>query len=227
MIQELAFLQQAASQASSAPNVWTLIVGALISTVFGVLAGWIGAYLKVKAENFATKEEFDQALGRLAASTRTVGEENARIARDTALAAELREAVRQFAVAAGALIHSMCWLTWDCIYRKRVDAKMVGGYDEEAHRQLPIIMAQLAVIAMLSRDAHAKLSPFADEIIALDARVGAAMVGEEREAGSQREVVEACYADSGDLEDRFRHGVADLFHDDAGATPRVPAERES
>ena len=129
----------------------------------GLLSGWLGAYLKVKGENLATKEDFQEMLRRVEDNTRAVEAAKASVAREVSLDTELREAVRQFTAAAGALVHSMCWLTWDCIYRKRVDAKMVGGYDEEAHRQLPIIMAQLAVIAMLSRDAHAKLSPFADE----------------------------------------------------------------
>ena len=34
-----------------------LVVPALIAAVFGVLTGWIGAYLRVRTENFATWQE--------------------------------------------------------------------------------------------------------------------------------------------------------------------------
>lgn len=224
MIQELALLQQAAGQPSPPPDPWSPLLVALTPAVIGVLAGWLGAYLKIKAENYATKQDFDEALGRLAANTRTVGEEQARIARGTALDAELREAVRQFAVAAGGMIHSMCWLTWDCIERGRVNAKMVTDYDQEAHKLLPTIVAQLAVIAMLNRDVHSKLSDFADEIFLLDVRVSQTMIGEEQESGSQGDELQTCHADSVDLEHRFRHGVANLFHYEKGESPQVGAQ---
>jgi hypothetical protein len=188
-----------------------LVVPALIAAVFGVLTGWIGAYLRVRAENFATRQEFDQALQRLAENTRTVGEENAKIARRASLDSELRDAVRQFAVAAGGAIHSMAWLTWDCVQRRRVDAAMVTAYDAEMHRLFPTIVAQLAVIGMLDREVHGRLEPFGDEIVALDADLSSTIVAEEEDPGSRAEELRRRHEAAADLEERFRRGVADLF----------------
>jgi hypothetical protein len=212
----LAILHQTASQTSATPDVWVLIVPAVIAAIFGAVTGWVGAYLKVKAENYATKQEFDEALQRLAENTRTVGEENARIARRAALDSELREAVRQFAVAAGGLIHSMAWLMWDCVERKRISTTMVAAYDQEVHRLSPTIVAQLAVIAMLDREVHEKLSPFADEIFGVDLGLSNAIVAEEQTPGSPEHALSTWYAAATDLEGRFRFGVANLFPDTRG-----------
>jgi hypothetical protein len=207
---EIALAQGSDAPASSAA-LWALIVPAVIAAVFGAMTGWISAYLRVKAENFATKQEFEDALFRLAENTRTVGEENARIARRAALDSELREAVRQFSVAAGASIHSMAWLMWDCVQRMRMDREMVTAYDQEAHRLFPTIVSQLAVIAMLDRDVHDRLSPFADEIFHVDLGLSNAIVAEEQQPGSQAEAFRASYRAATDLELRFRQGIADLF----------------
>jgi hypothetical protein len=226
MIQGLSVLQQAGSQGSTV-NVETVIVGALISAVFGVLTGWIGAYLKVRAENFATKQEFRDAVRRLEENTRAVGEVNAAIARRTSLDSELRDAVRQFTAAAGSMIHSMCWLTWDSVERKRVNAALVKSYDDEIHKQSPSMLSQLAVIAMLDRDAHSKLSPFADQIFALDVRVSEAIVGEEGTPGSQRAKLRTCHVEGYELEQRFRRGVAELFISGRGEPAEVDAVAEA
>ena len=215
MMQHVLALEQSASATDSALDVWALILPAAVAAVFGILAGWIGAYLKVKAENYATKEEFSEALERLAQNTRTVGEENARVARRTALDSELREAVRQFTFAAGSAIHSMSWITWDFDQRGRVNKEMVTDYDAEMHQLFPTIIAQLAVIAMLNRDVYDSLAPFADEIIKLDGTLSSAMISEQQEVGSQVEALRRCYATAVDLEAGFRGGVANLFPDDA------------
>jgi len=173
----------------------------------------------VRAENYATKEEFSEALERLAQNTRTVGEENARVARRTALESELREAVRQFTVAAGSAIHSMSWLTWDFDQRRHVNEQLTSDYDAEMHQLFPTIIAQLAVIAMLNRDVHQKLAPFAEQIIELDGALSSAMIGEERKVGSHSEVLARCRATAVDLETAFRRGVANLFPDDARRSP--------
>lgn len=214
MIHEIAIAQGSDAPASSAA-LWALIIPAVIAAVFGAMTGWISAYLRVKAENFATKQEFEDALHRLAENTRIVGEENARIARRAALDSELREAVRQFSVAAGASIHSMAWLMWDCVQRMRMNKEMVMAYDQEAHRLFPAIVSQLAVIAMLDRDVHDRLSPFADEIFHVDLGLSNAIVAEEQNPGSQAEAFRASYRAATDLELRFRHGIADLFPDGA------------
>lgn len=226
MIHGIASAQGSDGSASSTVALWAIVLPAVIAAVFGALTGWIGAYLRVKAENFATKQEFEEALQRLAENTRIVGEENARIARRAALDSELREAVRQFSVAAGASIHSMAWLMWDCVQRARVDRAMVTAYDQEAHRLFPTIISQLAVIAMLDRDVHDRSSPFADEIFHVDLRLSNAIVAEEQEPGTQAGELRASYEAATDLELRFRHGIADLFPDGAPDAERAAAAKD-
>ena len=196
---------------SSTAALWAIVIPAVIAAIFGALTGWVGAYLRVKAENFATKQEFDEALLRLAENTRTVGEENAKIARRASLDAELRAAVREFTLAAGGAVHSMAWLTWDCVRRERVDAAMVTTYDAEMHRLFPTIIAQLAVIGMLDREVHGRLSSFGDEAVELDSRLSSAIVDEEHDPGSRGDELRRCHEAASDLEERFRRGVAELF----------------
>ena len=148
MFEQIAVLQQAGSQAGGGTNVVGLAVTALVALV----AGALGAYVNARMVGYATQHDFSQALLRLEENTRAVGEINATIARRSTLDSELREAVREFAVAAGGMIHGMCWLTWDCVEREKVNPALVSGYDKEAHTLLPAMVAQLAVIAMLNPD---------------------------------------------------------------------------
>ena len=85
MIHGIASAQGSDGSASSTVALWAIVLPAVIAAVFGALTGWIGAYLRVKAENFATKQEFEEALQRLAENKLILGEENARIARRSAL----------------------------------------------------------------------------------------------------------------------------------------------
>ena len=120
MSQDSSALAQAAAQSSSWASVSTLVLAASTGAI-GLLSGWLGAYLKVKGENLATKEDFREILRRVEENTRVVEQVKASVAREVSLDAELREAVRRFTGSAGALVHSLCWLTWDCTARNRVD----------------------------------------------------------------------------------------------------------
>ena len=192
-------------------TVLTTILFAVFSGVIGVLTGWLGAYLKVKGENLASKEDFEETRRRLAETTSAVEDIKAGTARRTSLDTELREAVRAFTVAVGALVHSICWLTWDCKERRRLDPEMVRRYDDEMHELAPQILGQLAVVAMLNPNIHAKLSPLAEDVFDLDAKVGEAVVLAEKdlEAG----LVKLCdrHKNGSDLEARFREIVSHVF----------------
>jgi hypothetical protein len=206
MFDGIAVLQQTGSPASSPSVVW-LILTALV----GVVAGALGAYVNARVIGYTTMKDFDNALDRERQRTFATGKITAEIARDAALDTELREAVRQFATAAGSMIHSMCWLTWDCTARNRIDEGMVTNYDAEAHKLSPTIVAQLAVIGMLSRDVHRKLSSIVDEIFALDLELSNAIVAEQQVPVSPQESLKGAYEQSYALETKLRNGVENLF----------------
>jgi hypothetical protein len=210
MSQDPSTLSQAASQISSWGSLSTLVVAAGAGAV-GLLSGWLGAYLKVKGENLATKEDFQEMLRRVEDNTRAVEAAKASVAREVSLDTELREAVRQFTAAAGALVHSMCWLTWDCTARNRVHVDMVRHYDEEAHRFLPLLLSHLAVVAMLNPDLHDRLSPLADSLFSLDAGIGNAVVKSETDLAGGLEELAQRLVEGTELEKRFRWQVANLL----------------
>jgi hypothetical protein len=58
---------------------------------------------------------------------------------------------------------------------------MVRRYDEEMHQLAPQILGQLAVVAMLSPEIHVQLSPLAEDVFDLDAKVGEAVVLAEKD----------------------------------------------
>ena len=64
---------------------------------------------------------------------------------------------------------------------------------------------------MLDRDVHDRLTPFGDEIVALDADLSSTIVAEEEDPGSRAEELRHRHEAAADLEERFRRGVADLF----------------
>lgn len=183
----------------------------IIAALVGLLSGWVAAYLKVKGENLATKEDFAEALKRLEENTKAVESVRFEISRRTNIDTELRASVKQATTAIGALVHSICWLTWDCVERKRLDREMVKRYDDEAHRLMPEVIGQLAVIAMLRSEIHGRLAPLADEVIELDAEVGHGVVRGEQDLQDGLKELGRCHERGMALERRVRTVVADLF----------------
>jgi hypothetical protein len=84
-----------------------------ISAAIGVVAGFVGAYLNALGRGWATQQQFRDTLRQVEENTRAVATIKARIARGTTVDFEMRRAVRAFAAAAGAFIHSISWITWD------------------------------------------------------------------------------------------------------------------
>jgi hypothetical protein len=123
----------------------------------------------------------------------------------------LRATVKQATTAIGSLVHSICWLTWDCVERKRLDPDMVKRYDDDAHRLMPEIIGQLAAIAMLHSGVHARLGPLADEVIGLDAQVGDGVIHGEQDLQTGLSQLRGCHEHGMALERRVRSVVADLF----------------
>jgi len=189
----------------------TTIVFAALSGVVGLLTGWLGAYLNVKGANLASKQDFQETRRQLAETTSEVEDIKAGIVRRTSLDTELREAVRAYTVSVGALVHSICWLTWDCNARRRLDPEMVRRYDAEMHQLAPQILGQLAVVAMLNPEIHAKLSPLAEEVFELDARVGEAVVLAEKDLEAGLVKLRDRHKNGNDLEARFRKTAPNLF----------------
>jgi len=203
-------LDQATQQASPYSAAFSLLLAAATGAI-GLLSGWVGAYLKVKGEKYATREEFLETLRQVEQNTRTVEEVKAKITTGVAVGKELRDAVRAFTEALGALTHSMCWLTWDCKERNRLNVEMAKSYDAEVHRVSPQIVGQLALIAMLDKAVADKLAPLATEVFALDAQIGTAVVQAEKDEATGVEALRQLHADANDFESRFRERVVDLF----------------
>jgi hypothetical protein len=203
-------LEQATQQASSYNAAVSLLLAAATGAI-GLLSGWAGAYLKVKGERYATREEFLETLCQVEQNTRTVEEVKAKITTGIAVGKELRDAVRAFTEGVGALTHSMCWLTWDCTERNRLDAEMAKNYDAEVHRVSPQIVGQLALIAMLDKAVVEKLAPLATDVFALDAQVGNAVVLAEKDQATGLAALRQLYGHANHFESRFRERVVDLL----------------
>ena len=103
----------------------------------------------------------------------------AEVATGVALGRELRDAVRNYTEAVGALAHSMCWLTWDCKARERLNGEMVEGYDIEVHRLSPQIISQPAVVSMLNRASERSWLRLRAECCVFDGKIGEAVVAAE------------------------------------------------
>lgn len=155
------------------------IVMALFTGVVAGLASYFSAYGKVKAEIRAATEDLKHTLANLAATTRVVELERARVAADAALASDRRKTLYALVSATQSLIHSMCWLSWDAAARNNVRPDLAKAYDAEAHKLLPEIFSQLAVLKILDEGLHARVYPFATELTRLDVEFGEAIVAAE------------------------------------------------
>jgi hypothetical protein len=155
----------------------------LLSLLTGLVAGaasYFAAYGKVKGELRAATEELKQTLQNLTQTTNAVELEKARIAADAALASDQRKAIYALAAATQALAHSMCWLSWDIMARGTMRAELAKSYDTEAHKVLPEIFGQLAVLQLLDKDLHRRAYPHVTRLVALDAQFGDAIVATEK-----------------------------------------------
>jgi hypothetical protein len=74
------------------------------------------------------------------------------------------------------LTHSMCWLSWDAKTRNTVRQIAAQSYDSEAHKILPEIFSQLALLRLLDPELHSRAYPYASRLGALDVKFGEAIV---------------------------------------------------
>lgn len=151
--------------------IWTMISG-----IIAGLGGYLGSYIKVKAEVRAATDSLRQTIENLRETTRTVEIEKARILAESTLESDLRKAVYGLAATTQSLLHSMCWLSWSAQVRHLVKPDLSTLYDAEAHKLVPEIFGQMAVIKLLNKDLHARATPFVQRILALDVDYGNAIV---------------------------------------------------
>lgn len=169
---------------------------ALFTGVIAGLTSYFTSYSKVKAEVRAATEDLRQTIQNLAETTRAVEIEKARVASDAALASDWRKSVYALAVSAQSLAHSMCWLSWDAKSRGTVRPDISKLYDTEAHKLLPEMFGQLAVLRLLDKELHARAYPYASKLTALDARFGKAIVLAETNEAEAVQVFRELHADS-------------------------------
>lgn len=155
------------------------ILLALFTGLITGLASYFGAYVKVKAEVKAATEDLRQTIQNLTETTRAVELEKARIAADTTLAGDKRKTLYAFATATQSLVHSMCWLSWDAKTRGNVRIEIAKQYDEEAHKLLPEIFSQLAVLRLLDKELHSSAYEHASRLTKLDVEFGEAIIAAE------------------------------------------------
>jgi hypothetical protein len=152
------------------------IASILLAALAAGAASYAGAYMKVKAEVRAATEGLRQTIENLRATTQVVESEKARIMIDSTMGAELRKAVYALATAVHALMHGMCWLSWDTRARRIVRSDLSRAYDAEAHKLIPEIFGQMAVIQLLDQQLHARALPFVEKLVQLDVDYGNAIV---------------------------------------------------
>jgi len=158
------------------------IASILLAAIAAGVGSYAGAYMKVKAEVRAATEGLRQTIENLRETTQAVESEKARIMIDSTMGAELRKAVYALATAVHALMHAMCWLSWDTQARRVVRRDLSQAYDAEAHKLIPEIFGQMAVIQLLDPQLHAHALPFVEKLVQLDVDYGNAIVLAERDA---------------------------------------------
>jgi len=173
---------------------------ALFTALIAGLGTYLSAYAKLKGEVRAAREDLKQTILNLSETTRTVELEKAKIAADAALASDQRKAIYALATSTQTLIHSMCWLSWDAKTRRAVRSDMTRAYDNEAHRLLPEIFSQLALLKILDENLHSRAYPYASELARLDVRFGEAIVLSETNPSAGTEKLSALFEISNELQ---------------------------
>jgi len=176
------------------------IVLSLFTGLVAGLASYFGAYSKVKAEVRAATEDLRQTIMNLTATTRAVELEKAKIAADSSLASDQRKAIYALATATQTLIHSMCWLSWDAKTRDTVRADIAKAYDVEAHKLLPEIFSQLALLKILDEGLHSRAYPYATDLAELDVQFGEAIVVSETDMEAATAKLKRLFAKSNELQ---------------------------
>lgn len=136
-------------------------------------------YLKVKTEVNAATEVLQRTIDNLRQTTQAVELEKAKIAAEATLASDQRKAVYALASTTQSLIHSMCWLSWDTKARKTVRVELAKMYDTEAHKLIPELFGQMAVIQLLDRPLYKRATHFITNIVRLDVKFGEAIIASE------------------------------------------------
>jgi hypothetical protein len=218
---------------------------ALFTGLIAGLSSYFAAYSKVKAEVRAATEELTQTIRNLTATTRAVEVEKAKISAHSALMSDQRKAVYALSTATQSLIHSMCWLSWDTRIRGLARPEMMKAYDIEAHKLLPEIFSQLALLRLLDSDLqarkypslldtdsqmpatpllldadlHTRAYPFAARLAQLDVEFGEAIVLADSDATLGAAALRNLYQKANDLQ----FAIDELF----GANPDVPGQRRN
>lgn len=196
------------------------ILLALLSGVVAGIASYFASYAKVRGELRAATEDMRQSLANLTMTTRTVETEKAKVAADALLESDKRKTVYALAIATQSLIHSMCWLAWDAGARREVRKTAGELYNAEAHKLLPELFSQLAVLRLVDPALHAQAFKQATELVLLDVRFGEAIVLSETDNPAAVRHLSKLYDTSNELQ--FR--INGLFDGETLADERRAAE---
>jgi hypothetical protein len=107
----------------------------------------------------------------------------------------------------------------------RLDKDLVASYDKKANKLSPDILGSLAVVALLNQEIHQKLTGQANNVFALDVRIGDAVVAAEKEQTGWFQALQACHSDAQLLEEEFRACVAGMFEQVEGNASTIAPHR--
>lgn len=184
------------------------ILLALFSGVIGALLAYLATYAKAKASHRAASEDIKEHIEMQVAITRALETEKLEHATQAALRADTRKCIYSFVSAFQGLTHSMCWLGWDSQARNKLRAELTHDYDLEAHRLLPEILAQQAVLSFLDKRRYLETLPLVDELFKLDVAFSQAILAYESSPQAALEELKYCYDRASRLCDQFSMALA-------------------
>lgn len=184
------------------------IAWAFFSGVVGALIAYLGMYAKAKATHRAASEDIKEHVEMQVAITRALEIEKLEHATQAALKSDTRKCVYSLVAAFQGLTHSMCWLGWDAQARGSLRTELVHGYDLEAHKLLPEILAQQAVLSFLDKRIYVETLPLIEELFKLDVAFSEAILAYEVSPGDALEQLKSCYSKSSKLSDKFSIALA-------------------
>jgi len=133
------------------------VIGALVGALIGFSGSVLAIVLTPRAQ-------------------RALEEAKLRSARQDAMHKELLVRIQTLTADLASAAHSICWLSWAAGHGT-LTKKMITEYDRELHLILPKIIGGVGAVASLDEELAQTAKKLHDEIVGLDANIGAVTAG--------------------------------------------------